>query len=57
MRVEYDKEAKAIYIYTENTNKIFNTEELIKYSVMLDKDAFNNIVGIGILNVQKIEEI
>lgn len=54
MKVEYDEEAKALYIYIIDAT-IAHTEELVANEVMIDKTAFQQIVGIEILGVDKIE--
>ena len=56
MKVTYDREAKALYIYILEGDFKRRTEELVEGLVFLDKDPLEFIAGIEILGVDKIEE-
>ena len=52
MKIEYDKEADALYLELSK-NKIYNTREESD-NFLVDVDKKGNIVGIEILNASKI---
>lgn len=52
MKIEYDKEADALYVEL-NKNKIYKTREESD-NFLVDVDKNGNVVGIEILNASKI---
>lgn len=60
MKVEFDKKAHALYIYTQGEigkGDIKETKEIIPDVLMLDYDVDGIILGIEILDVEKIDAI
>jgi len=57
MKVEYDKEAKAMYIPLVDIpdGGVDHTEELVSDFVFIDKNEFGQIIGIEVLGVDAIE--
>ena len=51
MKIEYDKEADAMYL--EFTNGEFANNKKIDDDTIIDLDENNNILGIEIINVSK----
>lgn len=53
MRIEYDREADAIYVHlTEKQQKVSKSRE-IEDGVILDLDAKRQVLGIEVLDVSK----
>lgn len=57
MRVTFDPEAEALYIYIIEGDYERHNKELVQDTVFLDKTKLGQIAGIEILGVNKIEEI
>lgn len=59
MKVEYDKEAEAIYVKLMDipNGGVDHTEELVPDTIMVDRTKLGAICGIEILGVDKIEDI
>ncbi len=59
MIIEYDKEAKAIYVKLADIPSRFgvvdHTEELVAETVFIDRTKIGEIYGIEILGVDSIE--
>lgn len=57
MKVEYDKEAKAIYVTLMDipNGGVAHTEELVPDTVMIDRTPSGDICGIEILGVDSVE--
>jgi len=49
MRIEYDREANALYIQIQHKH-VSKTKE-VEPGVLIDFDELNNLIGIEILNV------
>jgi len=57
VKVTYDREAQALYIYIAEGLEHGTTEELIPDTVMLDRSKLGVITGIEVLCVDKLEDI
>lgn len=59
MKVECDKEAKALYIALADIpdGGVDHTEELVSNYVFIDKNEFGQIVGIEVLGIEEIADI
>jgi uncharacterized protein YuzE len=56
MKVEYDKDVDAAYIYVEypiKDGEVKKTTE-VNENIMLDFDAAHNLIGVEILNASKL---
>lgn len=52
MKITYDPEADAMYIYLDENAEVFETKE-INEDTIIDYDKRGNIVGIEILSVKE----
>ena len=54
MRIEYDREADALYIYFCEAGKKVAETVTIKPGVHVDFDSEGNIIGLEVLSVSKV---
>jgi len=52
MKLEYDKDVDAAYIYIEESRKVASTTKVTE-DIMLDFDDKGRVVGIEVLNASK----
>jgi uncharacterized protein YuzE len=50
MKITFDKEADAMYIYLKNFKKAFRTE-MVTNDTIVDMDKKGNVIGIELLSV------